>query len=52
MEGGNAYSDYMASLSTSCIWVIWVSVTQLSMVMGAGVDVESDQIIFSIGKSF
>ena len=50
MEGGNAYSDYMASLSTSAFGLdLGLSYTTID---GYGADVESDQVIFSIGKSF
>ena len=50
MEGGNAYSDYMASLSTSAFGLdLGLSFTTID---GYGADVESDQVIFSIGKSF
>ena len=50
MEGGNAYTDYMASISTSAFGLdLGLSFTTIE---GYGADVESDQVIFSIAKSF
>ena len=50
MEGGNSYTDYIASISTSAFGLdLGLSYTTID---GYGTDVESDQLIFSIGKSF
>ncbi len=51
MTGGNAYSDYMASISTSAFGLdLGLAFTTID---GYGInDDESDQLIFSIGKSF
>jgi len=53
MEGGNAYTDYIASISTSAFGVdLGLSFTTIDGYGGVNEDIESDQIIFSIGKSF
>ena len=53
MEGGNAYTDYIASISTSAFGVdLGLSFTTIEGYGGVNEDIESDQIIFSIGKSF
>ena len=53
MEGGNAYTDYIASISTSAFGVdLGISFTTIDGYGGVNEDIESDQIIFSIGKSF
>ena len=50
MEGGNAYTDYIASISTSAFGLdLGLAYTTID---GYGADVESDQVIFSISKSF
>ena len=53
MEGGNAYTDYIASISTSAFGVdLGLSFTTIEGYGGVNEDIESDQVIFSIGKSF
>ena len=53
MEGGNAYTDYIASISTSAFGVdLGLSFTTIEGYGGINEDIESDQLIFSIGKSF
>ena len=50
MEGGNSYTDYIASISTSAFGLdLGLNYTTVS---GYGADQEIDQITFSIGKSF
>lgn len=50
MEGGNAYTDYLASISTSLFGVdLGLYYTTVD---GYGEDIEMDEISFSIGKSF
>ena len=50
MEGGNSYTDYIASISTSAFGLdLGLAYTTID---GYGADVESDQVIFSISKSF
>ena len=50
MEGGNAYTDYIASISTSAFGLdLGLNYTTVS---GYGSDQEIDQITFFIGKSF
>tara|TARA_X000000950_G_C13722208_1_gene580736 strand:- start:52 stop:816 length:765 start_codon:yes stop_codon:yes gene_type:complete len=50
MEGGNSYTDYIASISTSAFGLdLGLNYTTVS---GYGTDQEIDQITFSIGKSF
>ena len=50
MEGGNSYTDYIASISTSAFGLdLGLNYTTID---GYGADQEIDQIIFSIGKSF
>ena len=50
MDGGNSYTDYIASISTSAFGLdLGISYTTID---GYGTDVESDQVIFSVGKSF
>ncbi len=50
MEGGNAYTDYIASISTSAFGLdLGLNYTTVT---GYGADQEIDQITFSIGKSF
>ncbi len=49
-EGGNQYTDYIASLSTSAFGLdLGLNFTTVS---GYAADVDSDQVTFSIGKSF
>ena len=53
MEGGNAYSDYIASISTSAFGLdLGVSYTTIDGYGGVNEDIESDQITFSIVKNF
>lgn len=49
-EGGNQYTDYIASISTSAFGLDWgLSYTTVD---GYGADVDSDQIIWSVGAGF
>ena len=50
MQGGNSYTDYIASISTSAFGLdLGLNYTTVS---GYGADQDIDQITFSIGKSF
>lgn len=49
-EGGNQYSDYSAYIGTSAFSVDWG--LTFTTVSGYGADVDSDQIIFSVSRSF
>ena len=50
MEGGNAYSDYLASISTSAFGLDFA--LTYTTVDGYGTDQEIDQITWSVGASF
>ena len=50
MTGGNSYTDYIASVSTS-IFGLDVGL-YYTTVDGYGADQEIDQVSFSVGKSF
>ena len=53
MEGGNAYTDYIASISTSAFGLdLGLAYTTISGYGGVNEDIESDQLTFSISKSF
>jgi len=53
MEGGNSYTDYIASISTSAFGLdLGLNYTTVSGYGGVNVDQEIDQITFSISKSF
>ena len=49
-EGGNQYSDYSAYLSTNAFGVDWG--LTFTTVDGYGADIDSNQIIFSVSRSF
>ena len=50
MTGGNSYTDYLASLSTSAFGLdLGLYYTTVD---GYTTDVEMDQVTFSVGKSF
>ena len=50
MEGGNSYSDYIASISTSAFGLdLGLNYTTVD---GYGEDIDMDQVTFSISKSF
>ena len=50
MTGGNSYTDYLASLSTSAFGLdLGLYYTTVD---GYGADVDMDQVTFSVGKSF
>ena len=50
MEGGNSYTDYLASLSTSAFGLdLGLYYTTVD---GYGTDIDMDQVTFSVGKSF
>ena len=50
MEGGNSYSDYIATISTSAFGLDWA--ISYTTVDGYGSDQEIDQITWSVGASF
>jgi uncharacterized protein (TIGR02001 family) len=50
MEGGNAYTDYMAGVSTSAFGLDFG--LSFTTVQGYGADQEIDQVIWSVGSSF
>ena len=53
MEGGNAYTDYIASISTSAFGLdLGLSFTTTEGYDAGSGNIENDQLIFSIGKSF
>ncbi len=49
-EGGNQYTDYMASISTSAFGLDWG--LSYTTVEGYGADQEIDQVIWSVGAGF
>ena len=50
MTGGNSYTDYLASLSTSAFGLD-LGCCSYTTVDGYGADVDMDQVTFSVGKS-
>ena len=50
MEGGNSYTDYIATISTSAFGLDWA--ISYTTVDGYGTDQEIDQITWSVGASF
>jgi len=50
MEGGNSYTDYIGTISTSAFGLDWA--LSYTTVDGYGTDQEIDQITWSVGASF
>ena len=53
MEGGNAYTDYIASISTSAFGLdLGLAFTTTEGYDAGSGNIENDQLTFSISKSF